>query len=138
LAARGGRLLPKLIGRVAAKPQGATLMNRLAGEITRLPPDVLLRVRAHWSRPEGFQEMAETLESLPACAQDAASLALPPDLPCTIISAGNATPSEVEEREAWLRTLKRGRHIRLERGAHWIQLEHPAVVVDEVRRLLDS
>ncbi len=63
-------------------------------------------------------------------------MAIPPEIPFIILSASNASAGELEERESWVRQSKEGRHIRMEEGGHWIQLERPAIVVAAIQELV--
>jgi pimeloyl-ACP methyl ester carboxylesterase len=131
----GGKWLPKLVARVSAG-QGVSTLERLAGEVSRLPDDVRPMVRAHWSRAQTFQAMASYLECLPGCAREAAEIPMPAGIPFAILSAGSATAEEVAEREAWVAGSGLGRHLRLPGTGHWLQLEVPEVVVETVRALV--
>ncbi|MBV9083095.1 MAG: alpha/beta hydrolase [Acidobacteriaceae bacterium] len=136
LLARGGRRVPKLMGRAAAG-EGAVVMQRLVGEVQKLPPEIWPMVRSHWSNPKSFRAMAEYLECLPASAEAAIAMPLPPGVPFVVLSAANATDREIAERDEWVRGNAIGRHVRVEGTGHWIQLERPDVVVDAVRELVD-
>jgi pimeloyl-ACP methyl ester carboxylesterase len=131
----GAKRLPKLIGRAAAGP-GSRVMERLAGEVRRLPPSVWPVVQAHWSNPKCFRAMAAYLECLPASARHVLPLKLNPQIPIRILSAGNATATELEERECWAKESFSGGHVRLDNCGHWIPLERPDVVIAAVQELV--
>ena len=136
LLARGSTRFPQWMAR-ASSGKAHGLVTRLAGEVRRLPPTALPFLRAHWSRACGFQTMAAYLENLPRNAQEAAQMEIPATIPVTILSAASATDDELQERERWAKQSRRGRHIRLNRGGHWIQLEQPEAVVDTIRELIE-
>jgi pimeloyl-ACP methyl ester carboxylesterase len=131
----GGKWLPKLVARVSAG-QGLSTLERLAGEVSRMPAEIRPMVRAHWSRPKSFAAMAVYLESLPGCARQAAQMALPPEIPIVILSAGSATAAELAERDEWAAASRSGRHVCIPGTGHWLQLEKPELVVDAVRELV--
>ncbi len=131
--ASGGRRLPKLIAKVTAQ-RDASVIERLTGEIRRLPPEVWPFLRAHWSRPKSFRAMADYLECLPAAAASASSMPLPAAVPSIILSAANSTPTELLERDGWIAATRNGLHLRVSNSTHWIQLEQPDEVVAAVRR----
>jgi pimeloyl-ACP methyl ester carboxylesterase len=96
-------------------------------------------VRAHWSDPKCFRALADYLESLPKNARFAASLCGRQfEFPVIILSAATATPEELQEREAWVRESRVGKHIRLPDSGHWIHLEQPDVVLTTISELLDK
>lgn len=132
----GGRRFPKLMAR-AAGGQGSQLMERLVGEVQKLPPELWPMIRAHWSRPRSFQAMATYLECLPISAEVVAKMSVPPNIPVTVVSASISTAGELAERDEWVRQSERGRHIHVENCGHWIQLERPDVVIAAVRELVE-
>jgi pimeloyl-ACP methyl ester carboxylesterase len=131
----GGRILPKLIARVSAG-KGRGTVERLVGEVQNLPRDVWPCIASHWSNPKCFRAMAAALECLPANAKEALGMTVPAQIPLVVLSATGSTELELEERERWVRESKRGLHVRLENSGHWVQLEHPQIVVDAVRELV--
>ena len=133
----GGHLLPKLIARSSAG-KGRGTVERLAGEVRKLPREVWPAIASHWSNPKCFRAMATALESLPTNAQEALGTTIPAQIPVIVLSAADSTELELEERERWVRESQHGRHVRVEKSGHWIQLEEPEVVVDAVRQLVFS
>jgi pimeloyl-ACP methyl ester carboxylesterase len=131
----GGKWLPKLVARASAG-QGVSTLERLAGEVSRLPAEVRPMVRAHWSRPKTFQAMAAYLECLPGCARQAVQMPAPIEIPFVVLSAGSATAAELAERDEWVAASSSARHIRLPGTGHWLQLERPELVVEAVRELV--
>ncbi|MBV9613431.1 MAG: alpha/beta hydrolase [Acidobacteriaceae bacterium] len=138
LVAHGGRVLPKLIARAAAQREGTRTIERIAGEMRRLPQAVLPAIRAHWSRPKCFEAMALYLEALPTSARAALAMPIPCHVPFIILSASDATDAELRERDSWAEQSKRwGWHIRLPDSGHWVQLEQPDAVVRAVEELVE-
>jgi pimeloyl-ACP methyl ester carboxylesterase len=130
--ASGNRRFPKLIARASAG-RGANAIERLTGEVGRLPPEVWPMIRAHWSHPKSFNAMAAYLECLPAAAASALSMPLPSNVPAVVLSAATASHAELLERDRWVAATSSGQHIRIPNSAHWIQLEQPGMVVAAVR-----
>jgi pimeloyl-ACP methyl ester carboxylesterase len=136
LLVSGGRWFPKLIGRAAAG-KGSGTMERLIGEVQKLPRDVWPVIQSHWCNPKNFSAMASYLECLPEAARLAQAIPIPAGIPFTILSAGNSTDAELEERDSWIRQNAHGRHTQVAGTGHWIQLERPDVVVEAVRELVE-
>lgn len=126
--------MPKLVVRTAAGP-ATGFAERLAGEIRKLPPEVLPIVRAHWCEAKSFAAMAETLERLPENARAALRMSIAPEIPITVLSAASATAAELAERDAWVRASHCGEHIRLSDCGHWLPLERPGEIVAAVRAM---
>ena len=80
--------------------------------------------------------MAAYLEALPQCAETVSKMTISPEIPVTVLSAANATTSEIQERDQWVRQSKRGRHVQVENTGHWVHLERPEVIVEAVRELV--
>jgi pimeloyl-ACP methyl ester carboxylesterase len=133
----GGRRFPKWIARTTAG-QGTDVIVRLVGEIQRLPPELWPVLRAHWSRPKCFRAMADYLESLPESARTARLMPIPAQIPFIVLSASTATEAELEERESWVRQSQLGRHIRVDNGGHWLQLERPSIVIAAIQELVEA
>ncbi len=131
----GGRLVPKLIARVSSG-QGESVISRLVGEVSKMPPETWPMVRAHWCESKSFLGLAAYLESLPASSAEAAALG-ESTIPVTILSAANATPEQLEEREALARRSPRGQHIVAAESGHWIQLDEPELVVQAIREMME-
>lgn len=136
LLATGGRRLPKIIARASAG-KGTPAIDRLMGEVRKLPPAVWPVLRAHWSQPKAFLSMAAHLESLPESAGIVSRMQIAPEIPLTILSAATAAPAELAERERWVHESLRGQHVQLQNCGHWLHLELPDTVTAAIRDLVD-
>ena len=132
----GGRHLPQLVARTTAKRASGT-MERLVGEVKKLPEEVWPVIRSHWSRPQSFLAMASYLESLPGNAEAA--------LACHFQRKRHSSsfrppprPPRAEERDSWVEQSQAGRHIRVADAGHWLQLDQPDLVVAAVRELVEK
>ena len=132
----GGRRVPKMVAKISGG-RGESTISRLVGEVSKMPPETWPMVRAHWCQPKSFQGMAEYLEALPASAREAAALDAPANIPITVLSAANATPEQLEEREAMARRSPHGQHIIARKSGHWIQLDEPELVVHAIREMVE-
>jgi pimeloyl-ACP methyl ester carboxylesterase len=131
----GGRLVPKVIAKLSSG-RGESVISRLVGEVSKMPPETWPMVRAHWCQAKSFQGLAAYLESLPASAAVADALMKPGNLPVIVLSAANSTPEQLKEREALARRSSQGRHIVAAKSGHWIQLDEPELVVEAVREMV--
>jgi pimeloyl-ACP methyl ester carboxylesterase len=133
----GGRHLSQLVAKTTAKRASGT-MERLVGEVQKLPSEVWPVIRSHWSRSQSFLAMASYLESLPSNAEAVLAMRLPARTPFIVISAATATPAELSERDSWTEENPAGRHIRVAEGGHWLQLDRPELVVAAVKELVEK
>jgi pimeloyl-ACP methyl ester carboxylesterase len=113
-------------------------MDRLAGEIAKLPHETHGPIRAHWSKPDSFKLMAEYLRLVPAAASQALSMPVPARIPIIVLSAASATSAELAERDSWIRNRPFSRHTQIPKTTHWVQLDRPDLVAEAVRELLES
>ncbi|HEY7210898.1 MAG TPA: alpha/beta hydrolase [Bryobacteraceae bacterium] len=139
LAAAGlpNKRITQAIARASAGKATPTL-GRLAGEVQKLPAAAISVARAHWSTPKPFRAMANYLECLPACAEAARGMPLSENVPFIVISAANATPEELAEREDWVAHSRLGRHFQVPGTGHWLHLERPDVVAEAVKELVET
>jgi len=135
LLTSGGTKLSKLLARASAG-QGNSVIERLIGEVRKLPPEVQPVIASHWSRPRSFTAMAAYLECLPACAREALTMPVPPEIPLVILSAATASESELAERAAWVAANRNSRHLQVEGTGHWLQLERPDLIASVIRDLI--
>ena len=132
LLSAGARTLPKWIARIASGG-GASVIARVTAEVSKMPHELLPAVRAHWSRPQSFETLAQYLSRLTRCVTEIPYTSLG-HLSLTVISAENATESELREHRKLASLSSRGEHIIAERSGHWIQLDRPDLVVSSLQR----
>lgn len=130
----GSRKAPRAVLKSFGKDAFA-LVTRIVGELTKLPPDVLPAIRAHWSRPKPFATMARYLAALPqSCAEFAEARRLP-DVPLIVLSADCAGEQLAAQKELACLCSK-AEHRVLANCGHWVHLHQPGAVVEAVRRVL--
>jgi pimeloyl-ACP methyl ester carboxylesterase len=116
-------------------PMAAHTLERLVGEVRKLPPEVHPLVKAHWCQPKCFRALADHLAALEetcACVEAVESL---PDVPLVVVSSGDQAPAIVLLHQQLARLSPRGRHVVAAGAGHWIQLDDPqfvAGIVEEV------
>lgn len=132
LLSAGARTLPKWIARMTSG--GAeSVIARVTGEVSKMPRELLPAVRAHWSRPQSFETLAQYLSGLIQCVNEIPYTSLG-HLSLIVITAENATESEVREHRKLASLSSIGEHIIAERSGHWIQLDRPDLIVSSLQR----
>ena len=129
----GSQRIPKLLARVSAG-KGASVTDRLVGEVRKMPREHWPAIAEHWSQARSFEAMARNLDKLPASVGQVDEQRGLGDLPVTILSAGKPVPEH--EADALLST--RGESIAVPNSGHWIQLDDPDAVVDAIWRMVRS
>jgi pimeloyl-ACP methyl ester carboxylesterase len=110
-------------------------VERILRELTKLPPDVMRVIRARWSNPRFFWTMADYIRSLPQCSGETVARNFPAHLPVTVLSGAHQSPERLREHAAIAAHSRNGRHIIAEKGAHWIHLDQPELVVEAVTEM---
>ncbi|WP_169747248.1 alpha/beta fold hydrolase [Edaphobacter aggregans] len=132
LLSAGARTLPKWIARMAGG-SGESIISRITAEISKMPSELLPTVRMHWSRPQSFETLAHYLSGLTLCMNEVTYASLG-HLSLIVISAENATESELREHRKLVSLSRIGEHVIAERSGHWIQLDRPDLVVSSLQR----
>ncbi|MDX2180421.1 MAG: alpha/beta fold hydrolase [Bryobacteraceae bacterium] len=108
--------------------------QQLLGEIEKLPPETWPTVREHWSRPQSFESMRRYLEALPVSCEEGADFAPLGDIPLTVISGAHWSPEQRVEHLRWAALSTNSRYLIARQGLHWVHLDDPELVIEEVRR----
>ena len=134
LAMAGSRWLPKAIGKITSG-EGASVINRIAGEVGKMPRELWPMVAAHWCNPASFLGMAAHFEALPASADEVLSAGPIDGITVTVLTAGRNEPVSNDA----IRAVAPGaRHVVARESGHWIHLDEPELVVREIRALVDA
>jgi pimeloyl-ACP methyl ester carboxylesterase len=128
--------------RRVARAFGATAagtIERLVGEIRKLPPQLHPVVQSHWCRPSSFRAMADYLRVMhEEAAVIAAAAAPPPEIPMVVISGAHQPAEEIAHHRRMADASSRGRHVVAADSGHWILFDRPDLIVDAVRTLVRS
>jgi pimeloyl-ACP methyl ester carboxylesterase len=118
-------------------PAAARTLERLVGEVRKLPPDVHPTVQALWCQPKCFSAMADHLRVLEREGVTLGQYIPPREIPVVVISSGNQPPEEIAAHRLLAEQSVAGRHVIAARSAHWVQFDEPALVVTLVRELVE-
>lgn len=133
----GAPTAPRQVSRLFG-PTVAHTLERLVGEVRKLPPAVHPIVQAHWSQPKCLNAMGEYLRAL---AEDSGIIAaaIPPrDVRVAVISSHNQPPEQMALHRELARATDAGVHVTAERSGHWVQFDEPDLVVRVIRQLIDA
>ena len=125
------RAFVKLLG-----PRAAGTLERLVGEVRKLPPELYPAVQAHWCQPKCFHAMAGYLGVLQSEAATIAAAVPPADIPVVVISGSHQPESESAAHRRLADASPHGRHVVARKSGHWILLDEPELIVDAVRSLI--
>jgi pimeloyl-ACP methyl ester carboxylesterase len=119
-------------------PTTARTLERLVGEVRKLPADVHPLVREIWCQPKSFVAMAGHFAVLARERATLASLAPPADVPTVVISSGGQSDDLLAAHAALARASRRGRHLVSREVGHWVQFDEPGLVIAAIRDLVES
>src|SRR5688572_12596787 len=119
-------------------PTTARTLERLIGEVRKLPPDVHPVLQALWCQPKCFHAMADHLQVLERDSMSMASSIPPPELSVVVISSGDHPPAQIAAHRALAERSTHGRHVIAARSTHWVQFDEPELVVAAVRDLVEE
>lgn len=119
-------------------PRASATLERLVGEVRKLPPELYPAVQSHWCQPKCFRAMEEYLGVLETEGSAIAAAAPPPEIPLVVISGGHQPGAEVAVHQRLAAASPRGRHVVATKSGHWINFDEPEVIVDAVRTLIAS
>jgi hypothetical protein len=111
-------------------PTAARTLERLVGEVRKLPADVHPVVQALWCQPKCFQAMAEHLSVLERDRASIAGVMSPRE-----ISSGDQPPEALAAHRMLAEASAGGRHLTAARSTHWVQFDEPELIVSVVKDL---
>lgn len=127
------RRLVKVFG-----PTAAGTLQRLVGEVRKLPSDVHPMVQEVWCDPKCFRAMAAHLRVLETEGPAIEATRPPEGMPLIVISSGNHPPEEIAQHRALASRASEARHVVADRSTHWVQFDQPELIVGAVRDLINA
>ena len=118
-------------------PTAARTLERLVGEVRKLPPDIHPTVQALWCQPKCFYGMADHLRGLEREGASLSQFIPPRETPIIVISSGHQPLEPIAAHRKLAERSADGRHVIAARSAHWVQFDEPALVVALVRELVE-
>jgi pimeloyl-ACP methyl ester carboxylesterase len=116
-------------------PTAARTLERLIGEVRKLPPEVYPMLQELWCQPKCFHAMAEHLRVLEREGTSMGALIPPPNVPVIVVSSGNQPPEQIAAHRVLAKRSADGRHVVAARSAHWVQFDEPELIVALVKEL---
>ena len=118
-------------------PTAARTLERLIGEVRKLPADVHPMLQELWCQPKCFQAMADHLQVLERDGMSVGALIPPQDIPVVVISSGNQPPEQIAAHRMLAERSANSRHVVASRSTHWVQFDEPELIVSLVRELVE-
>jgi len=127
------------IARAAANAFGAsvsTTVQRIAGEIRKLPAPMLPVVRGFWSHPKNFVTLGQHVAALTVSAAQAAAVTSLGDLPLVVLSGDHHPPPYADWQRDLAQLSTRGVQIVAGESGHWIHLDRPELVTQVIHEVV--
>lgn len=118
-------------------PSAAATLERLVGEVRKLPASVHPIVQAHWSQPKCFHALADYLRGLAEDRATIGTLVPPRELPVAVISSRNQPSDQIAAHRALAEAAERGVHVVAERSGHWVPFDEPELIVRMIRQMVE-
>jgi len=128
----GAPRVPRNFARIFGSTAVRTL-ERLVGEVRKLPPDLHPVVEMLWCQPKCFRAMADHLAALEETAAVVAGVTSLRDVPLVVISGGDQPAEVLAVHRQLARLSSNGRQIVAAESGHWIQFDSPDLVVATIR-----
>jgi pimeloyl-ACP methyl ester carboxylesterase len=119
-------------------PTAAHTLERLVGEVRKLPPELHPTIRALWCQPKCFHAMGDHFLALQRGVPLIADLAPPRDIPVVVISSGNQPTEQLAAHRLMADASDRGRHVIATKSAHWVQFDEPELIIEAIKDVVAS
>lgn len=131
---RGQRQAPRrVLGLFGGK--ATETVQRILGELVKLPPDTVSLIRSRWSTSKFFWTMAGYIQAVPRCARELHGTPIPAHVPVTVLSGAHQPDIRLREHAVIAAHSMIGSHVTAGKSAHWIHLDEPELVAKVVREM---
>jgi len=127
------RRFVKVFGATAART-----LERLVGEVRKLPSDVHPIVQEHWCQAKCFHAMADHLQVFEREGASLGALLPPRNIPVVVVSSATQPPEQIAAHRMLAEQSTGGRHVVALQSAHWVQFDEPELIVSLVRDLVEG
>ena len=119
-------------------PMTARTLERLVGEVRKLPPEIHPVVQALWCQPKCFQAMADQLRMLEDATASAAEVTSLGDVPLVVISSADQTPDVTASHHVLARMSSQGHVVLASKSGHWVPYDEPELIVETIREVVET
>ena len=119
-------------------PTAARTLERLVGEVRKLPPEIHPVVQALWCQPKCFHAMADHLRVLQEATASAEAVGSLGDMPVIVISSGDQTPEVKASHYALAELSSHGRVVFASKSGHWVPYDEPELIVQAIREIVET
>jgi pimeloyl-ACP methyl ester carboxylesterase len=118
-------------------PTTARTLERLVGEVRKLPPELHPMVQALWCQPKCFRAMADHLEALGEATAAVAEINSLGNTPVVVISSRDQPPDVSAAHRALANLSAAGRVVVASKSGHWVPYDEPDLIAQAIGELVD-
>lgn len=134
------RVLSKQRKQTRGTGHGPAGLDRIVGEVKKLPREVWPMVQSHWCNPKCFDGMARYFKAFSSSAAAVAEKCPENEavrkVPLIVLSAGNASPVQRAEHETLVQQSAQGRSEVVADSGHWMHFDRPDVVIRAIQEMV--
>jgi pimeloyl-ACP methyl ester carboxylesterase len=119
-------------------PTAARTLERLVGEVRKLPPELHPIVQALWCQPKCFRALADHLRMLPQATTAALAAGTLGDVPTVVISSAAQPPAIKAAHDALARMSSGGRVVFASMSGHWVPYDEPELIVQAIHDVIGA
>lgn len=119
----------------AAGNGGIHVMQRITCEVGKMPREIWPIVASHWASPNYYQGLAAHLQAVPASVTEMHVAEAVDGIPMVLLTPGTAEPLSDDRLS---RIGKEVRQVIAERSGHWVHLDEPELVLEEIRSMVEQ
>jgi pimeloyl-ACP methyl ester carboxylesterase len=125
-----------LVDRISRGEVGGDI-DWLLAPLWKIPPEARRPLRSHWTKAKFYEALGSQIATISDSAREALEAARGGygDIPLVTISMADPGDHRLRQQEALARLSTRGRHVVASRSGHWIPLDEPDLVINEIRRV---
>jgi pimeloyl-ACP methyl ester carboxylesterase len=128
---RTGQLSGRLAGTAGVGVRH--VLDRIKGEVVKMPEEVWPIIAAHWSRPSYYTGMRNHLVAVPDTVREMQDAEPIRGIPVVVLTPGKSTPLSDEQLN---RIGDNVQQVIASASAHWIHLDEPDLVIDSIREIV--
>jgi pimeloyl-ACP methyl ester carboxylesterase len=112
----------------------------LLAPLWKLPPEARKPLRGFWTRPKFYEALGSQIATISESARETidASRGGYGDVPLVTISMTDPGDHQLRYQDALARQSTRGRHVIASHSGHWIPLDEPGLIVQEIKTIHDE
>jgi pimeloyl-ACP methyl ester carboxylesterase len=113
----------------AAGHGGRHVLDRVTGELAKMPPEIRPSIAAHWSRPDFYQGMRSHIQAVPQTVREMCNAEPIERIPVFILTPEQSTPLDHAEIS---RIGSNAKQVIAPESGHWVHLDQPELVIQSI------